>query len=719
MSKVKQHNRTTDWLAWLIQKIGDFLRACGEKWKSFRRWYDLLQPARICFLVSLVVPVLFCYVDQGRDTLRRIASDPVSLHTMWMFIGMWIAGLASWGWARFLLSCNLYTANEGDKLPSAQLDRARLVVRRICGVLPPTGMGAGFLVAADNSGTIWSCIILATLSFAVAVVLWFSFEPLVRLRRTLNQSKVIKGRDVASYTNVADIKADTAVKWTILVTWSVSALIFVALTKWSVGFGMTLGSPAVILFAVAVWISIGSALVYLAERYRVPLLTALALWAIFCSYFNDNHAVRTLPVNSGTTVSPPLIKALDQWYAQVSTNYPIMNSQQKRPIYLVAAAGGGIRAAYWTAIVLGRLEDCAQSNRTSFAAHTFALSGVSGGSLGEITFVALKTHPPPVATNSLVNVRKLLRYDFLAADLAKMAFADLLQRFLPFPIGKFDRARSLEDAWEAAWVHEFHTNVLGESVADLYGDAVNREVILPHLLLNGTCVETGQRIITSDLLVQSRIKANGENDSSGSFLDIIPATEKLSNAPIRLSTAAHQSARFTYFSPAGLFKDGTHIVDGGYFENSGASTLMDVLRAVQWRIQSKNWTNVEPRIILIDNDPIALKSKLNTSRLMSETLSPVQALLNTRTARGSYAVEQALDYTWRATNVYQFDLYQRPENEPLGNCSTPAELPLGWTLSQCAMDEMDAQLTLPFAYATNSVEISDIVATLPLAASAH
>jgi hypothetical protein len=577
-------------------------------------------------------------------------------------------------------------------------------------------MAAGFLVAAGDSDAILHCLILAALSFAVAVVLWFSFDPLARLRRNLNQSRLVKGREVASYTNVADIKADTAVRWTILVTWSISALIFVALTSWPVGFGMTLGSPAVILFAVAVWVSIGSALVYLAERYRVPLITALVVWAIVCSYFNDNHAVRTLPATSGTAVSPTVIKALDQWYAEVSTNYPLASGGQKRPLYLVAAAGGGIRAAYWTAIVLGSLEDCAQSNKTSFAAHAFALSGVSGGSLGEITFVALKVHPPNLATNSLANVRELLRDDFLAADLAKMAFADLFQRFLPFPIQKFDRARSLEDAWASAWVNQYHTNVLDESVGELYADAAQAKVILPHLLLNGTSVETGQRIITSDLEVQSRIKANGQDDSSGSFLDIIPATEKLTNVLIRLSTAAHQSARFTYFSPAGRFQDGTHIVDGGYFENSGASTLMDVLRAVQWRIQSKQWTDVEPRIILIDNDPISQKTKLNTNRLMSETLSPVLALLNTRTARGSYAVEQALDVSWKATNVYQFDLYERPKNEPLGSCRTPAELPLGWTLSRCAMDEMDAQLTLPFKYATNSVQIAEIVATLPRSA---
>jgi hypothetical protein len=317
----------------------------------------------------------------------------------------------------------------------------------------------------------------------------------------------------------------------------------------------------------------------------------------------------------------------------------------------------------------------------------------------------------------------LLNKDFLAADLAKMAFADLLQRFVPFPINGFDRARSLEDAWAAAWKDEFHTDVLNESIDELYADAANAHVILPHLFLNGTAVETGQRIITSDLAIRSRVKATGRTPSNGNFLDAIVASDKLSNAPIRLSTAAHQSARFTYFSPAGRFPDGTHVVDGGYFENSGASTLMDALRAVQWRIQTNHWTDVEPRIILISNEPIP-QSSVTTNwmskfpgdvlgRLMRETLSPIRALLNTRNARGNYAMEQALDYNWTGKNIYEFDLYQRKEGERLGQCEEPAELPLGWTLSSCAINEMDAQLNLPFASATNSATIAKIVAGLP------
>ena len=723
-----EKNQEAGWWTRLKQKGINFLNRCGKRWLSVRRWYQVLQPARACLLASLLVPLLFAFIDQGRETLRLVASPGHLEHTVWMFAGMWVAGLASWGWARFLLHCEFPISEDARELfkDEDKLKTARIILRRICGFLPPVGMALGFVCAADNSGTILNCLILAGFSLAIAAALWASFERWQRFEDRSTKIPRGPGPQIYFYQNFGDIQSNAFAKWAIRSALTVSALIFIGMTRWPVGLGERLGSPAVILFAIAAWISVGNVFIYAANLYRVPLLTALLLWAVFCSLFNDNHDVRTL--SRVHSAGPPLKfnAALDQWYRQVTHNYPLTDPGQKRPLYLVACAGGGIRAAYWTSAVLCQLEDSARSNGTSFAAHTFALSGVSGGALGEVTFVSLLVHGPAGETRFTDNSRRLLNKDFLAADLAKMAFADLLQRFVPFPITGFDRARSLEDAWAAAWKDEFHTNVLNESIDELYADAANAHVMVPHLLLNGTAVETGQRIITSDLAIRSRVKATGRTPSSGNFLDAIVAADKLSNAPIRLSTAAHQSARFTYFSPAGRFPDGTHVVDGGYFENSGASTLMDALRSVQWRIQTNHWTEVEPRLILISNEPIPQSSATTNwmskfpgdvlGRLLREALSPVRALLNTRNARGNYAMEQALDYNWTGKNIYEFDLYQRQEGERLGKCDEPAELPLGWTLSSCAINEMDAQLSLPFASATNSVTIAKIVATLPRSA---
>src|SRR5262249_56752622 len=85
---------------------------------------------------------------------------------------------------------------------------------------------------------------------------------------------------------------------------------------------------------------------------------------------------------------------------------------------------------------------------------------------------------------------------------------------------------------------------------------------------------------------------------------IAPATD------VPLSTAAHLSARFTYVSPAARFvADNTHAVDGGYFENSGATTGVDILRKISLLQKDPDFNkraivaSVVPKVIMISNSP--------------------------------------------------------------------------------------------------------------------
>ena len=61
----------------------------------------------------------------------------------------------------------------------------------------------------------------------------------------------------------------------------------------------------------------------------------------------------------------------------------------------------------------------------------------------------------------------------------------------------------------------------------------------PILLLNATHEESGNRIITGHVLIERNV-----------FIDSLDALHELGK-DVRASTAAHNSARFTYVSPAG------------------------------------------------------------------------------------------------------------------------------------------------------------------------
>jgi hypothetical protein len=169
----------------------------------------------------------------------------------------------------------------------------------------------------------------------------------------------------------------------------------------------------------------------------IPVISSLIILAIIFSFWNDNHRIRTVP---GRPVKrDSVIAAFERWHTLIQ-KFPAPH-----PLYIVATEGGGIPAAYWTGIVLGGLQDA----NPNFANHLFAISGVSGGSLGAVVFDAL------VAENDgrfyQENAHEILSRDFLSPALAVMLYPDLVQRFLPVPIAYFDRARALELGWEKAW----------------------------------------------------------------------------------------------------------------------------------------------------------------------------------------------------------------------------------------------------------------------------
>jgi hypothetical protein len=121
-------------------------------------------------------------------------------------------------------------------------------------------------------------------------------------------------------------------------------------------------------------------------------------------------------------------------------------------------------------------------------------------------------------------------------------------------------------------------------------------------------------------------------------------------ADVSLATAAHDSSRFTYVSPAGLMRaadarDRGHIVDGGYFENFGAETAFDVIRTLRPRHRE----DVRFVVLYIGNDPegsygqaraeVARTPPPPRASSLGELFAPVRALLGTRVAHGSLALE--------------------------------------------------------------------------------
>jgi hypothetical protein len=327
----------------------------------------------------------------------------------------------------------------------------------------------------------------------------------------------------------------------------------------------------------------------------------------------------------------------------------------------------------------------------------FAISGVSGGSLGAAVFAALvkrtvrnATHPP--CRPELIEeqgpmqraVDEVLRHDLLAPVVAGTLFPDLAQRFIPWPIPALDRARMFEHAVERAWVGATGGTEFSEPFESLRTDA--RAGAVPALLLNTTNVETGLRMVVSHLeLCDERF---------GRLATLADINRRIT---MPLSAAVGLSARFPIVASSGAIPDSresvcssirgtTHFVDGGYFENSGTTTLLDLINILGLATSSPPH-DFALHIITIG----AWESLPRYEARGFEVLSPIKTLLNTREGRGTVAREQLLTNIhslgtlpgsgrWQ-TGIFEFGI--RPRKVPV---------PLGWVLSSVARHEIISQL---------------------------
>jgi hypothetical protein len=122
------------------------------------------------------------------------------------------------------------------------------------------------------------------------------------------------------------------------------------------------------------------------------------------------------------------------------------------------------------------------------------------------------------------------------------------------------------------------------------------------------------------------------------------------------------------------------LVDGGYFENSGATTALEILRAMEAGAGAL-WPKLKPIVLMISNDP-KLGKKPKPRTFLKEVSSPIVALLNTRGARGSYSREALKDFFPEACRHERFQ-----EIDLVGIDGVP----LGWVLSESATEIMRAQ----------------------------
>lgn len=388
------------------------------------------------------------------------------------------------------------------------------------------------------------------------------------------------------------------------------------------------------------------------------------------------------------------------------------------PLVLVAAPGGGARAAYWTTEVMSALED-----RDACGGGTvFAASGVSGGSVGLATWAATRDLEPDDAREQLTD---LVGSDALDATVAGLLFRDLTRAFVPVHLQGRDRAAVEQRVWVDA-VPGLAESFLPDATAAPAGWD-------PLLLLNASDLASGCKVLLSQVRVLPAVAADASQDDVGSgqrvsgacrqhpdpsvreastleagtvdgalFLDpaACPADDsEVGSDDIDLAAASLLSARFPYVSPLGVLtrcelpggagggtgndgkgptpREHLFVGDGGYLENTGLHSLLALWNDLEPYVRTGD-PRVRPVVVLVENHYRSAASLRSRDRL-GELTAPPQA--DRATLVGSAALEQVV-----AAEFKDRWFVVAPHTRP------SLAAPLGWSLSQAARTALDCEL---------------------------
>jgi len=445
----------------------------------------------------------------------------------------------------------------------------------------------------------------------------------------------------------------------------------------------TLGSVLLVL-TVAVWILPG--LSFLLDRWRVPVVPSLLVLSLLLFKIAGSDHFFTLVPAAGPTadVAVPAsadedLDRLDGWLAPSAP-----------PLVVVAAEGGGITSAAWTATALAGL--ASGSGGGDFLRSLRLISAVSGGSVGTMFFVDRLPDPDDDGTGASSErwareVGSVAARSSLDSVGWALAYPDLQRLLFSFPWAtlrpEVDRSWALAESWKRRLV-EPETPTLGRWRQLALAGRV------PLVMFNTTTVETGERIVFSNLAV-------GDSERTTSFWAAYPGWD------VDVPTAVRLSSTFPFVGLAArarapscaarLPKVGSaaHFVDGGYADNSGIVSALELLdKLLRRRCADASGACVAPPILVVrlrafDPESRSVGDIARSSHAWSTAaLSPLETLAAVRSA--SQADRNQLELSLFARRWRQREVKLALFDLELGGLG-----PLSWKLTAAERRRIDCE----------------------------
>lgn len=468
----------------------------------------------------------------------------------------------------------------------------------------------------------------------------------------------------------------------------------------SIGFATYMGPLALAILAVSILSGLANLIKVVSLRARFSMFLALLAMAFLVGLiFRDPYRVRLIKDSDRAHfIDRPTPRAyMTRWFDQrlkmIASLDKYRDQRDTFDVYLVLSNGGASRAGKWTTSILSSLQDISRQRdpRDKFSDHVLAIAGASGGTVGNCAFYSLlkaehdRDPSFPDSSNYLAHTDRFFRSDFLTFTLGRFLGPDIIRHLVPIDMD--DRAASLARL----------TAYSRDTLLSKYFDRKLTEVFdysgaLPMLFITSTKVDDGMPGLISSV----QLPRKSQRNDILNIIDHLPGDERGSN--MSLATAAILSSRFPYVSPAGKVGN-NYYVDGGYFDNSGAGTILELLGELSRLFEDNPQYAGKFSFHILHNSNAQIYSKPSGAihPINNDLFSPLLTLAGMQGASTSISTGTLTQSFMLFSNdtvhaVIDYNLYDKTFPVDTARNIYEEGYPMSWVISDYQINRMDDAL---------------------------
>ncbi len=446
---------------------------------------------------------------------------------------------------------------------------------------------------------------------------------------------------------------------------------------YSLAFSRSLTALPIILLSFGILLGAGNIIALFSVKQKINFHFLLIIAVVIAGFLREPHYVSLRRNHKKEHPIPTRPTLQSHFFSWMNERKKLLDdsSAKQFPIYFILADGGASRSAFWTASVLAKIE---HETNGKFSKNIFCLSGASGGSLGNMTFYGSKQVSE---LSRIKEVQEYLSNDFLSFPLVRLLGPDLLLPLIPEGVVR-DRAEALEKSLTNVPIGKNVEAFMNENFSVLFS---NNESIIkqPVVCINCTRMQDGAPAVISN------VKLNASSNSSRvDVLDILEPNEDIS-----IASSIVLGARFPYFSPAGRIKE-QYFVDGGYFDNSGAGVvhemILDLNKMISDTLQKNpdhHFGKIRFHVIHISNQIETEKKFTKVHPIINDLGAPIKTIL------GSYSSQTDINNLRLSKNLQ--DIYHSDEYYTVLNLykKNQSEVyPMNWSISSLSLEKIKERL---------------------------